>query len=70
MQVVWVMKQEHIGDAFFDLDAAAFLLMQLDHAKPQQARQQRSQHADGQNQVPPGDTFADFRVQVFLARSW
>lgn len=48
------MKQDHIGDAFFDLDAAAFLLMQLERADPQHAQQEREQHAAGQHQMPPG----------------
>lgn len=29
MQVVWVARHSHIGDAFFDLDAAEFLLDEL-----------------------------------------
>ncbi len=29
MQVIWTVKHKHIGDAFFDLDAAAFLCTQL-----------------------------------------
>lgn len=32
MQVVWAVKHSHIGDAFFDLDAAAFLCTQLPQA--------------------------------------
>ena len=53
LQVVWVMKQDHIGDAFFDLDAAAFLLTQLERAVPQEEQQEREQHAAGQHQLPP-----------------
>lgn len=29
MQVVWVARHSHIGDAFFDLDAAEYLLDEL-----------------------------------------
>ncbi|KAK9800326.1 hypothetical protein WJX73_002466 [Symbiochloris irregularis] len=29
MEVVWVMRQGHMGDAFFDVDAASFLLTEL-----------------------------------------
>jgi hypothetical protein len=29
VQVVWVARHSHIGDAFFDLDAAEFLLDEL-----------------------------------------
>lgn len=32
MQVIWTVKHTHIGDAFFDLDAAAFLCTQLPQA--------------------------------------
>lgn len=34
MQVVWAVKHSHIGDAFFDLDAAAFLCTQISQARP------------------------------------
>ncbi len=34
VQVVWAVKHKHIGDAFFDLDAAAFLCGQLPVASP------------------------------------
>ena len=30
---MWAVKHSHIGDAFFDLDAAAFLCTQLQHAR-------------------------------------
>ena len=33
VQVVWAVKHSHIGDAFFDLDAAAFLCTQLPQAQ-------------------------------------
>ncbi len=33
MDVTWVVKHGHIGDAFFDLDAAQFLLEELQHAR-------------------------------------
>ena len=29
LQIIWVMKHSHIGDAFFDRDAAEYLLGQL-----------------------------------------
>ncbi len=34
VQVIWAVKHKHIGDAFFDLDAAAFLCGQLPVASP------------------------------------
>ncbi|DBB05673.1 hypothetical protein WJX77_005847 [Trebouxia sp. C0004] len=34
LQVIWAVKHKHIGDAFFDLDAAAFLCSQLPVASP------------------------------------
>jgi len=34
VQVIWAVKHKHIGDAFFDLDAAAFLCSQLPVASP------------------------------------
>ena len=34
VQVIWAVKHKHIGDAFFDLDAAAFLCSQLPAASP------------------------------------
>ena len=34
VQVIWAVKHKHIGDAFFDLDAAAFLYSQLPVASP------------------------------------
>jgi len=34
VQVIWAVKHKHIGDAFFDLDAAAFLCSQLPGASP------------------------------------
>lgn len=33
MDVTWVVRHGHIGDAFFDLDAAQFLLEELQHAR-------------------------------------
>lgn len=30
METVWVVRNHHIGDAFFDVDAAAFLLQRLE----------------------------------------
>ena len=34
VQVVWAVKHAHVGDAFFDLDAAQFLLTQMPHTQP------------------------------------
>ncbi|KAA6429030.1 MAG: hypothetical protein FRX49_01140 [Trebouxia sp. A1-2] len=34
VEVIWAVKHKHIGDAFFDLDAAAFLCSQLPDASP------------------------------------
>ena len=34
VQVVWAVKHAHAGDAFFDLDAAQFLLTQMPHIQP------------------------------------
>ena len=34
VQVVWAVKHAHVGDAFFDLDAAQFLLTQMPHIQP------------------------------------
>ncbi len=34
VQVIWAVQHKHIGDAFFDLDAAAFLCSQLPVASP------------------------------------
>lgn len=31
VEVVWVVRNDHIGDAFFDLDAAAFLFSEIDN---------------------------------------
>ena len=33
MDITWVVKHGHIGDAFFDLDAAQFLLEELQHSR-------------------------------------
>ena len=30
VQLVWAMRNSHIGDAFFDLDAAAFLFSEIE----------------------------------------
>jgi hypothetical protein len=35
---VWVARHRHIGDAFFDVDAARFLLEQLQHSRGEQVR--------------------------------
>ena len=37
-KVVWVARHKHIGDAFFDVDAARFLLGQLQHSRGKQVR--------------------------------
>eukprot|EP01026_Neomeris_dumetosa_P019331 TRINITY_DN17796_c0_g2_i5.p1 TRINITY_DN17796_c0_g2~~TRINITY_DN17796_c0_g2_i5.p1 ORF type:complete len:506 (+),score=83.99 TRINITY_DN17796_c0_g2_i5:87-1604(+) len=44
-EVIWVLKHRHIGDAFFDVDAAQFLLDQLNKC-------QTSQSSNGHPQVP------------------
>lgn len=36
VDVTWVLKHGHIGDAFFDVDAAEFLLQQLQHQRQAQ----------------------------------
>eukprot|EP00884_Botryococcus_braunii_P022738 jgi/Botrbrau1/9148/Bobra.160_3s0020.2 len=61
IEVVWAIKQGHIGDAFFDLDAAAFLLRELQHGRAeghqpeqQQQREQPPQNQDAGN--VPGKT--------------
>lgn len=41
-QIVWAVKHGHIGDAFFDLDAAAFLLRELQYERTQQQSQSQS----------------------------
>jgi hypothetical protein len=63
VEVVWVLKHEHIGDAFFDIDAAEFLLgvMQQQQQQQQQvaseptasvAAAQQHQQLDSQQQQP------------------
>ncbi len=37
-QVVWIARHRHIGDAFFDVDAAQFLLEQLHSSRGEQVR--------------------------------
>ena len=44
MEVVWVMKHGHIGEAIFDLDAAQFLLEEMRAAQPEPAGE-AAQHA-------------------------
>lgn len=45
------MKHEHIGDAFFDADAAEFLLGELQHQQRQQLQtEQQQQHQQNQHQ--------------------
>ncbi|WIA12757.1 hypothetical protein OEZ85_006392 [Tetradesmus obliquus] len=51
VEVVWVLKHGHIGDAFFDEDAAQFLLGVL---QQQQQQQQPRQQADQQPQQHHG----------------
>ena len=38
MQVVWIARHRHIGDAFFDADAAQFLQEQLQSSRGEQVR--------------------------------
>ena len=47
LQLVWVVKQGHIGDAFFDVDAAAFLKAELE--RPRREAAQRSDSLGKQN---------------------
>ena len=51
------MKQGHIGDAFFDLDAAAFLLTQLEEVMHAQAKPRVS--SELQPAFPPVSGTAD-----------
>ena len=37
-QVVWIARHRHIGDAFFDADAAQFLQEQLHYSRGEQVR--------------------------------
>lgn len=69
VDVVWAMKHGHIGDAFFDLDAAQFLLEELQQQReseaqqlaeantqqqPEQQQLQLQQGPGGENRRPPG----------------
>ncbi|KAL3142264.1 hypothetical protein ABBQ38_002606 [Trebouxia sp. C0009 RCD-2024] len=53
IEVVWAIKHTHIGDAFFDLDAAAFLCTQLSQAsspaQSSQAQSSAAQHSTAQS---------------------
>lgn len=56
--VTWIMRHAHIGDAYFDLDAAQFLLEELQQQREQQAQQvagaqQQQQQEQKQEQLPP-----------------
>ncbi|KAF8067218.1 PYROXD1 [Scenedesmus sp. PABB004] len=50
VEVVWVLKHGHIGDAFFDLDAAEFLLGVLQQQQQQEQQQQGQQEQQQQQQ--------------------
>ena len=58
VQVVWAVKHSHIGDAFFDLDAAAFLCTQLPQARsPAQSSETQdpsAQHSAAQHSAVDG----------------
>ena len=58
MQVVWAVKHRHIGDAFFDLDAAAFLCTHLPQASTAaqsfQAQTLAAQHSAAETPVAQG----------------
>ena len=61
LDVVWVLRHGHIGDAFFDADAAAFLLGELEWRQEQaakaaakeveEARQRQQQGQEQQQQI-------------------
>lgn len=51
VQVVWVLKHGHIGDAFFDIDAARFLLQELQYQQHQQQQDIRLGLQLGQQQA-------------------
>lgn len=53
VQVVWSLKHGHIGDAFFDLDAAAFLLTEM--AQHQERLDRESSAAALEGQLGPDD---------------
>lgn len=61
VEVVWVLKHGHIGDAFFDVDAAEFLLAELQHQqltqqtdnKELQQQQQQQDHGQHTGQMLP-----------------
>ena len=58
VQVVWAVKHSHIGDAFFDLDAAAFLCTQLPQtrspAQSSEALEHSAQHSAAQHSATNG----------------
>ncbi|GIL42910.1 hypothetical protein Vafri_741 [Volvox africanus] len=54
-ELVWVLKHSHVGDAFFDLDAAQFLLHErLQSAEGEEAAQQAP--------APPGSSPSSYRA--------
>lgn len=56
LEVIWVVKHKHIGDAFFDLDAAAFLCTQLPSASStphDSAAPKHSASPAATSQIPP-----------------
>jgi len=53
IEVVWIMKHQHIGDAFFDVDAAEFLLGELQHQQPVQHQQRVQQQQQQQQRQQP-----------------
>lgn len=54
LQLVWVVKQGHIGDAFFDVDAAVFLKAELERSRQEAAQKSGSlgkQNGSGQQRI-------------------
>lgn len=71
MQVVWVMRQGHLGDAFFDVDAASFLLTEVNNREAElQAivEQSKASHDAGRasgSSLPPLNPSPLVSSQVF-----
>ena len=54
LQVIWAVKHSHIGDAFFDLDAAAFLCTQIPNSgHPGSADKPTAKKPKGMNRKQP-----------------
>eukprot|EP01024_Parvocaulis_polyphysoides_P057179 TRINITY_DN6072_c2_g1_i2.p1 TRINITY_DN6072_c2_g1~~TRINITY_DN6072_c2_g1_i2.p1 ORF type:complete len:495 (-),score=102.85 TRINITY_DN6072_c2_g1_i2:217-1701(-) len=71
-EVIWVLKHRHIGDAFFDIDAAQFLLDRLNSNQkqvpqnngsseiPDQKQQQKPQIKEFKRQEPESDEKCEY----------